>query len=485
MAHLLPSPKMQFFDDNGDPLNGGKIYTYEATTATPKATYTTAAEAVANANPVVLNSRGEANIFWSTGAYKIIVKTSADVEVYTVDSITLSASGAAGSSFRVGSGVPSDSLGANGDVYLRSSNGALYVKDAGVYTTSISLSLPASAIVNTPSGNLAAVTVQNALNELQGDIDTGATNLANHLADGTDAHAGSAITNTPSGNLAATTVQAALNELQTDVDTRATSTALSDHLNDAADAHDASAISSVPSGNLAADDVQEALNELQTDIDSRATSTALTNHTGDTADAHDASAISFDNVASGMTATDVQAAIEELAGGTGGGGGAGLEWYFGDSNAPGEVTLSNGLRILEFYQSPDENEMFCELVVPSSYVAGTQIFLTDGKFFAAETSGNVLLSASTVIFKANVDATSSPTAHASTNAQQGVDATTNEIVEMSDVDLTNASGQINAVAVAAGDTLLVKFFRDTSAETSALAGTAKLLRGSLQPKFTA
>jgi hypothetical protein len=44
-----------------------------------------------------------------------------------------------------------------------------------------------------------------------------------HLADAADAHAASAITNTPSGNLAATTVQAALNELQTDVDGRVSS----------------------------------------------------------------------------------------------------------------------------------------------------------------------------------------------------------------------------------------------------------------------
>lgn len=40
-----------------------------------------------------------------------------------------------------------------------------------------------------------------------------------HVNDTVDAHAASAITNTPSGNLAATTAQAALNELQGDIDT--------------------------------------------------------------------------------------------------------------------------------------------------------------------------------------------------------------------------------------------------------------------------
>jgi hypothetical protein len=42
--------------------------------------------------------------------------------------------------------------------------------------------------------------------------------VAAHLADTSGAHAASAISNSPTGNLAATDVQGALNELQTDVD---------------------------------------------------------------------------------------------------------------------------------------------------------------------------------------------------------------------------------------------------------------------------
>jgi hypothetical protein len=108
--------------------------------------------------------------------------------------------------------------------------------------------------------------------------------LTAHIADTTDAHAGSAITNTPSGNLAATNVQTALDELQTDIDTRATAAALTAHINDTTDAHAGSAITNTPSGNLAATTVQGALNELQTDVDTRLTassSAALTNKTFD------------------------------------------------------------------------------------------------------------------------------------------------------------------------------------------------------------
>lgn len=60
------------------------------------------------------------------------------------------------------------------------------------------------------------------------NTDKGSTAVATHEAD-TTAHPASSIVNTPSGNLAATEVQAALNELQSDIDTRATSSALTTH----------------------------------------------------------------------------------------------------------------------------------------------------------------------------------------------------------------------------------------------------------------
>jgi hypothetical protein len=64
MAVLYTPHFIQFFDDNGDPLANGKLYTYAAGTTTPKATYTTAAATVANANPIVLDSAGRAVAFW-------------------------------------------------------------------------------------------------------------------------------------------------------------------------------------------------------------------------------------------------------------------------------------------------------------------------------------------------------------------------------------------------------------------------------------
>lgn len=82
MPSLAPLPKFRFFTAGGAgtpvrPLVGGKVYFYEAGTTTPKDTYTDASGLVTNANPVVLNARGEADIWLGLGAYKMVV-TDAD-----------------------------------------------------------------------------------------------------------------------------------------------------------------------------------------------------------------------------------------------------------------------------------------------------------------------------------------------------------------------------------------------------------------------
>lgn len=87
MAQTLASPYSQFFDGNGNPLAGGKIYTYAAGTTTPLASYTDSTGTVAASNPIILDSAGRAAI-WLAGNYKIVVKSSADVTIWTTDNIT-------------------------------------------------------------------------------------------------------------------------------------------------------------------------------------------------------------------------------------------------------------------------------------------------------------------------------------------------------------------------------------------------------------
>lgn len=85
---LSPVPKIQFFDANGNPLVGGKLYTYAAGTTTPLATYTDSSGGTTNANPVILNSRGEASVWLGSSSYKFKLTTSTGVEIWTVDDIT-------------------------------------------------------------------------------------------------------------------------------------------------------------------------------------------------------------------------------------------------------------------------------------------------------------------------------------------------------------------------------------------------------------
>lgn len=80
----------QFFTNNGAPLNAGKIYTYQAGSSTPLATYTTNSGLVANTNPIILGTDGRpANQIWLTEGffYKFILKDSDDVTIQTYDNL--------------------------------------------------------------------------------------------------------------------------------------------------------------------------------------------------------------------------------------------------------------------------------------------------------------------------------------------------------------------------------------------------------------
>jgi hypothetical protein len=83
----------QFFDANGVPLSGGKLYTYVAGTTTPQATYTSSSGLTPNANPIILNSEGRVsgtNEVWldSAVSYKLILQTSASVQLWSADDLS-------------------------------------------------------------------------------------------------------------------------------------------------------------------------------------------------------------------------------------------------------------------------------------------------------------------------------------------------------------------------------------------------------------
>ena len=80
----------QFFDNNGNPLVGGKLYTYTAGTTTPQVTYTSALGNVPNSNPIILNGGGRvpAEIWLTDGLeYKFVLYSSTDQLIGSWDNI--------------------------------------------------------------------------------------------------------------------------------------------------------------------------------------------------------------------------------------------------------------------------------------------------------------------------------------------------------------------------------------------------------------
>jgi hypothetical protein len=80
----------QFFNNDGLPLNAGKIYTYQAGSTTPLSTFTDSSGLIANTNPIILGTDGRPpSTIWLTEGffYKFVLKTSADVTIQTYDNL--------------------------------------------------------------------------------------------------------------------------------------------------------------------------------------------------------------------------------------------------------------------------------------------------------------------------------------------------------------------------------------------------------------
>jgi hypothetical protein len=80
----------QLFDNSGNVLTGGKIYTYAAGTTTPAVTYTDPIGNTFNSNPIIADASGRlSNEIWLpvAAAYKFVLKDTNDVLIATYDNI--------------------------------------------------------------------------------------------------------------------------------------------------------------------------------------------------------------------------------------------------------------------------------------------------------------------------------------------------------------------------------------------------------------
>jgi len=81
---------INFLGTTGQPLAGGKIYTYQAGSSTPLATYQDYNGLIPNANPIILGTDGRISgeIWFSAGYnYKLVLKDSNDVLIATYDNL--------------------------------------------------------------------------------------------------------------------------------------------------------------------------------------------------------------------------------------------------------------------------------------------------------------------------------------------------------------------------------------------------------------
>ena len=88
-ASLITSPLFFETDNSGNPLAGGQLFTYQAGSLIPLATYTDPTLTVPNTNPVILDAYGKAEVWLGPAAYKLNVTDVNNVQHpdYPVDNI--------------------------------------------------------------------------------------------------------------------------------------------------------------------------------------------------------------------------------------------------------------------------------------------------------------------------------------------------------------------------------------------------------------
>lgn len=143
----------------------------------------------------------------------------------------------------------------------------------------------------------------------------------------------------------------------------------------------------------------------------------------------------------------------------GGGGGAGLTWVGLGGTAPIEDTEEYGGIPWQFAPTLAQ-ELYSQIVVPQSYSAGSPISLYVPAY-SPSSSGTQLMKAVATLIRPGTTAVDSTTnQRTTTNA-----ALTNTVAKQDRthvLDVTDTSGQINSVAVAAGDRIKVKLYRDAA-----------------------
>ncbi len=87
----IPFVRPQWFNSNGIPCSGCKLYSYIAGTSTPQATYFDAALSMPNTNPIVLDAAGRATVFLGSLSYKFVLNLPNGSQLWSIDGVNASA----------------------------------------------------------------------------------------------------------------------------------------------------------------------------------------------------------------------------------------------------------------------------------------------------------------------------------------------------------------------------------------------------------
>lgn len=263
MADLAPLIRQRFFDANGEPLSGGKLWSYVAGTTTPIQTYTDRSGTSFNTNPIILDSEGYCDVWLGPGYFKFVLMDANDVTIWTKDNVSLTTN--SNESLPSG-GLANTFLKKNTEVDFDCGWVSLAKSDVGL-----------GNVDNTSDANKPISTATQTALDLKADESA----LIDHISAGESlAHPALSISyDTSVTGLTSTNAQQAIDEVK--------------NLMDSLDASDID-YSNATSG-LTATDTQAAIDEVVADI------AAL-----------DGDDIAYTNVASGLISNNVQDAIDEV-----------------------------------------------------------------------------------------------------------------------------------------------------------------------------
>lgn len=406
MARILPFIRHQFFDSDGNPLVGGKIYTYVAGTTTPLATYTDKDEGTENANPIILDANGEASIWVGDAFYKFVIADANDVVLRTIDKVT-SAS------------------------------------DVTAEATAAQVAAEAAQAAAEAARD-AALTAETNAETAETNAETAETNAETAQA-AAEAARDAALTAETNAELAETNAEAAqvaAESARDDAETAAT----------AAQAAQSAAETARNGAELAEANAEAA----------SSAAFGLAEYANDAAYEVAHGAAEAGDIYYNTTLSKVRVYTNAWGSLGGGGGGSSLNWIE-DAAAP--LASFEYSQLVYSFMDAETQFLYAAVRVPSTYSAGSQINLR-GLFYANATANTVLMQTLATLIRTGTDAVSSTTnQRTSTNSAITLATTANKPNSFV-CDLTDSGGQINGVGVSAGDLILVRLTRDTATDTS-------------------